>query len=54
MSTFSNKSQQRRTELSNYIQELKVNDKDYIINLVIVVKAHSNNFGTRKCEKFIE
>ena len=48
--SFKNKLQQKSTELSNYIRELKKNGDNYTIDWLIAVKAHPYFCGTRKCD----
>ena len=49
-SSFRNKSRHKRTELSNYIQEMKVNDKNYTTDWLIAIKTHPFICGARKCD----
>ena len=49
-SSFENRSQQKSTELSNYIWEVKENCKNYTINWLIAMKANPYICGTRKCD----
>ena len=52
-SSFKNKSQQKSTELSNYIRELKENGENYTIDWLIAMKAHPYICGTRKCDLWL-
>ena len=49
-SSFRNKSHQKRTELSNYIWELKENDENYTTDWLIAMKSHPYICDTRKCD----
>ena len=49
-SSFKNKSRQKSTGLSNYIWELKVNDKNYTIHWLIDMKVHLYICETRKSD----
>ena len=49
-SSFRNKSRQKETELSNYIWELKANEKKDKIDWLIAMKAHPYICGTKKCD----
>ena len=49
-SSFTNKSRHKSTELSNYVQEMKVNDENYTIDWLIAIKAHPFICGARKCD----
>ena len=55
MSSFRNKSHHKSTELSKYIWELKVNDKNYTIDWLIAMNAHPYFCGMTKslCENLL-
>ena len=44
---------QKSTELSNYIRDLKKNDENYTIVWLIVMEAHPYICGTRKWFLFV-
>ena len=43
-------SRQKRTELSNYLWELKENRKNYTMDWLIAMKGHPYICETRKCD----
>ena len=49
-SSFTNKSCQESTELSNYIWELKENGENYTIDRLIAMRTHPYICGKRKCD----